>query len=89
MMFRNGMTRNGSTLMRGNKCLFRSTEATYMGSFKNEGDKHWNHMLLVQSVMAGKVVVIEEFMITTQDTRDISFKAMQERHMAENQMQLC
>lgn len=89
MKFKNSVTRFKAKLNRGERCLFRGTDATYMGSFMNDGDVHWNHMLLVQSVMAGKVVVVEEFLVTTQDIRDIRFKAMDRRFVAENQLQLC
>ena len=88
MIFKHQLKRGKGILNRGERCLFRSVEATYLGSFKSEDDVHWNHMLLMQSVMAGEPVLIEEFIVTTTDARQIIFKAMEEP-VIEGQMQLC
>lgn len=88
MIFKNQIKRNNGILKRGDRCLFRTVQARYMGSFKNDDDVHWNHMLLVQQVMPGELVCIEEFLITTQDTRDIVFRKMMSVPL-EGQMQLC
>ena len=88
MIFKNQLKRGNALLNRGDRCLFRSVEARYLGSFKNKDDVHWNHMLLVQQNMTGNLTTIEEFIITTQDTRDICFKAMMPENV-EGQLTLC
>jgi len=88
MIFRNQIKRGCGILNRGEQCLFRSVEAIYLGSFKDEEDACWNHMLLVQQILAGELVSVEEFIVTTQDVKDIIFARMM-REPVEGQMQLC
>ena len=88
MEFRNSIRRGQGVLCRGDRCLFRACEGVYLGSFRNNGDRHWNHMILMQQVMAGELVSIEEFVLTTTDTRQIVFRKMMEEPV-EGQMVLC
>lgn len=88
MIFKNQIKRGAGILNRGDRCLYRTTEARYMGSFKNDDDVHWNHMLLVQQVTYENIPIVEEFMITTRDTKDIVFKKMMPKPL-EGQLALC
>lgn len=88
MIFKNQIKRGNGILRRGDRCLYRTTQAWYMGSFKNEDDVHWNHMLLIQSNMMSDPPCVEEFVLTTTDTRDIVFRKMMIDN-PENQLQLC
>lgn len=89
MKFKNQIKRGAGILNRGDRCLYRTMPAVYMGSFKdNEGDVHWNHMLLVQSTINNGVPIIEEFLIITKETRDIVFKKMIAEPL-KGQMALC
>ena len=88
MMFKNSIRRGQGILNRGDRCMFRSMEARYLGSFKNEEDVHWNHMLLMQSVITGELVSIEEFIMCTTDTRQIVWLSI-DMPPVEGQMKLC
>lgn len=88
MKFKSQIKRGKGVLNRGDRCLYRSADAVYLGSFKNDNDVHWNHMLLIRSVMAGELTAIEEFIMTTMDSKEIMFKAMMTEPV-EGQMILC
>lgn len=87
MKFKNQIRKNKAILNRGESCLYRALSAKYMGSFKNDDDSTWNHMLLIQQIMHGDISVIEEFVITTTSVSDITFKAMECKPL-KGQMQL-
>jgi len=88
MIFKDQVRHGSGTLKRGGRCLYRSAEAIYLGSFKNDNDEHWNHMLLIQQIMSGELVSIEEFILTTTSVKDIVWRGVN-ANPAKEQMQLC
>lgn len=88
MIFKDELKIKGAKLRRGEHCLFRSVAARYMSSFKMDHETHWNHILMVQQIMAGEIMNIEEFLVTVSDTNDICFRNMMPKNI-EEQMQLC
>lgn len=89
MKFRNSLGTGDKKISRGDRCLLRgSWEAIYLGSFMKDGECKWNHMLLVQACYSSEVQFLEESLVISNNSHDISWKAQMNKPL-EGQMALC
>ena len=61
MLFKETIRFKHGNLVRGDKCLWKSLEAEYLGSFKSEGKGKWRHLFNVRvSWCDDEVVMVED-----------------------------
>ena len=61
MLFKDSIRFKHGTMVRGDKCLWNSQEAEYLGSFKASKSGVWQHLLNVHASWCNEdVVMVEE-----------------------------